>query len=100
MFVDTLKRVLKNAQGTPTDRALQQFLLVYIVTPNANTPMGRSPAETMFARKIRSVFDRLIPRQDRFKKIVTLSKKNVTPVAKKYYSKFIKITRRFGKWAK
>ena len=40
--------------------------------------MGRSPAETMFARKIRSVFDKLIPRQARFKKTVTLPKKRYT----------------------
>ena len=37
--------------------------------------MGRSLAETMFARKIRSVFDKVIPRQARFKKTVTLPKK-------------------------
>ena len=42
-FVDTLKRALKKALGTPTDRALQQFLQVYWITPNPNTPMGRSP---------------------------------------------------------
>ena len=37
--------------------------------------MGRSPAETIFAGKIRSVFDKLIPRQARFEKTVTLPKK-------------------------
>ena len=73
--MDTLKRALKKAQGTPIDRVLQQFLQVYRITPNPNTPMGRSPAETMFAIKIRSVFDELIPRQARFKKTVTLLKK-------------------------
>ena len=91
-FVDNMKRDLNKAQGTPTDRALQQFLQVYRITPYPNTPMGHSPADTMFARKIRSVFDKLIPRQARFKKTVTLPEKNVTPVAKKCYSKFIKIT--------
>ena len=40
--------------------------------------MRRSPAETMFARKIRSVFDKLIPRQTRFKKTVSLPKKRYT----------------------
>ena len=74
-FVDTLKRALKKVQGTPTDRALQQFLQVYRITPNPNKHMGCSPAETMFARKIRSVFDKLIPRQARFTKTVTLPKK-------------------------
>ena len=33
-FVDTLKRALKKAAGTPTDKALRQFLLVYRITPN------------------------------------------------------------------
>ena len=101
-FLDTLKRALKKVQDTSTDRALQMFLQVYRIMPNPYTPMGRSPAETMFTRKIRSVFDKLIPRQARFKKTIILpkkKKKNVTPVAKKYYSKFIKITWRFGKWA-
>ena len=61
-FVDTLKRALKKAHGTSTDRALQQFLQGYRITRNLYMPMGRSPAETMFARKIKSVFDKLIPR--------------------------------------
>ena len=38
--------------------------------------MGRSPAETMFARKINSVFDELISRQANFKKTVSLRKKH------------------------
>ena len=59
-FVDTLKRGFKKALWTPTDRALQQFLQVYRITLNPNTPMGRSPAETLLARKINSVFDKLI----------------------------------------
>ena len=37
-FVDTLKRAHKKASGTPTDKALQQFLQVYRITPN---PTGR-----------------------------------------------------------
>ena len=56
-------------------KALRQIGRCNRITPNPNTPMGRSPAETMFARKIRSVFDKLIPRQARFKKTLTLPKK-------------------------
>ena len=56
-FVDTLKRALKKASGTPTDKALQQFLQVYRITSNPDTPLAVSPAETMFVRKIQSVFD-------------------------------------------
>ena len=64
-FVDTLKRALKKAQGTPMDEALQQFLHVYRITPNPNTPIVVSPVETMFTRKVRSVFDKLLPKQTR-----------------------------------
>ena len=62
-FVDTLKRALKKASGTPSEKALQQFLQVYRITPNPNTPDAISPAETMFARKIRPVFEKLLPKQ-------------------------------------
>ena len=64
-FVDTLKRALEKASGTPTDKAQQQFLPVYRITPNPNTPLAVSPAETMFARKIRSVFDKLLSKQNK-----------------------------------
>ena len=74
-----LKKGFKNALGTPTDRAWQQFLQVYRITPTPNTPMGRPPAETMFARKIKSVFDKLIPRQAKFKKTVSPHKKHIYP---------------------
>ena len=67
-FVDTLKRALKKVSGSPMDKALQQFLQVYRITPNAYTPLAVSPAETMFARKIRSVFDKLLPKQNRLRK--------------------------------
>ena len=54
-FVETLKLAIKKALGASMDRALQQFLHVYRITSNPNTPIGRSPAETMFARKVKSV---------------------------------------------
>ena len=74
--MDTLKRALKKALGTLTDRALQLFRQVYRITPNPYTPMGRSPAEIMFSRKIKSVFDKFIPRQAKFKKTVSPHKKH------------------------
>ena len=64
-FVDTFKWALKKTKGTPTDTAIQQFLQVYWVTPNKNTPSDMMLAEVMFARKIRSVFDKLIPQKPR-----------------------------------
>lgn len=59
-FVDTFKRALRKNHGMDTEeKTLQKFLSVYRITPN--TVSGMSPAELMFARKIRSVFDRLLP---------------------------------------
>ena len=61
-FVDTFKRALKKNQGMDTDeKSLENFLSVYRITPNLNTNAGSSPAELMFTRKIRSVFDRILP---------------------------------------
>ena len=77
-FVETLKRALKKASDTPTDKALQQFLQVYRITPNPNTPLAVSPAETMFARKIRSVFDKLLPKQNKLRKTTLAPKKGST----------------------
>ena len=86
-FVDTLKRALKKAKGTPTDKALQQFLQVYRVTPNANTPAELPPAQIMFARKVRSVFEKLLPRQIKHSKKQTVSKYYV-PGEKNYFKIF------------
>ena len=60
-FVDTLKRALKKAIGTPTKKTLQLFLQVYRITPNKSSLSTLSPVESIFARRIRSVFDKLIP---------------------------------------
>ena len=94
-FVDTLKRALKKASGTPTDKALQQFLQVYRITPNPNTPLAVSPAETMFVKKIRSVFDKLLPKQNKLRK-TTLAPKKGSTREKKFTLKNIKITRPVG----
>ena len=70
---------IKKASGTPTDKALQQFLQVYRITPNPNTPLAVSPAETMFARKIRSVFDKLLPKRNKLRKTTLAPKKRFNP---------------------
>ena len=62
-FVDTFTRALGKERETPTDKSIQQFLQVYRVTPNKNAPSAMMPAEVMFARKIKSVFDKLLPNQ-------------------------------------
>ena len=59
-FVDTLKRALKKSPGTPSEKALQQFLQVYRITPNPNTPDATLLAT--FARKIRPVFEKMLPK--------------------------------------
>eukprot|EP00106_Octopus_bimaculoides_P018109 XP_014785551.1 PREDICTED: uncharacterized protein K02A2.6-like [Octopus bimaculoides] len=61
-FVDTFNRALKKANKEATDAVtIQQFLMVYSVTPNPNAPEGSSLAELMFARKVKSVFNKLLP---------------------------------------
>ncbi|XP_029639680.1 uncharacterized protein K02A2.6-like [Octopus sinensis] len=61
-FVDTFKRALRKSIKEVTDVvALQQFLRVYHVIPNLNAPAGRSTMALMFARKVKSVFDKLLP---------------------------------------
>ena len=49
------------------------------ITPNPNTPLAVSPAETMFARKIRSVFDKLLPKQNKPRKTTLAPKKWLNP---------------------
>ena len=61
-FLDNLKRALKKARATRTERALQQFLQVYRIAPNNKTPASQSLAEVMFARRIRSVYSKLLPK--------------------------------------
>ena len=87
-FVDTLKRALKKASDTPTDKALQQFLQVYRITPNTNTPLAFSPAEMMLARKIRSVFNKLLPKQNKLRKTTLAPKRRFNPGEKNYFKKY------------
>ena len=60
-FIDVFKRAIKKANGIETkNEVLQEFLSIYRITPNPNTNANMSPAELMFAMKIRSIFDKLI----------------------------------------
>lgn len=75
-FVDTFKRALRKNNGIDTEeKSLQKFLAVYRITPNQNTNANLPPAEIMFARKIRSVLDRMLPSK---------KKKNYTKVNTKF----------------
>lgn len=81
-FVDTFKRALRKNQGMDTEeRTIQKFLAIYRVTPNENNDAKMSPAEIMFARKIRSIFDRLLPYQNK-----KVAKKEEKVNIKKYTS--------------
>ena len=76
-FVDTFKRALKKAKGFNTEeKNIQTFLMVYRITPNQNIKGNLSPAEIMYARKICSVFNRLLPNR----------KKNYTKIKTNYKS--------------
>lgn len=84
-FVDTLKRALRKAYDVPTEKALQQFLQVYRITPNSTTPSALSPAEVMFARKIRSVFDKLLPKQTKQSPTSFVPKRKFNPGEKVFF---------------
>lgn len=84
-FVDTLKRALKKASGVPTEKALQQFLQVYRITPNQRTQSNMAPAELMFARKVKSVFDKLLPGRNRIKNTMYTARKRYTPGEKVFF---------------
>lgn len=61
-FVDTFKRSIKKMENDgDIDENLDVFLKSYRSTPNSNCPNESSPAEIMFNRKIRSIFDCLKP---------------------------------------
>ena len=59
-FVVTLKRALKKARATPSERALQQFLQVCRITPNNKISASQSPAKVMFTW---SIYNTLLPKQ-------------------------------------
>nr|CAJ00233.1 TPA: gag-pol polyprotein [Schistosoma mansoni] len=62
-FVDILKRALLRWGGEGNvEEALQQFLISYRITPSPNCQDGKSPAEIMFGRPIRTFFDVLNPK--------------------------------------
>ena len=54
----------------------------------SHKPQAVSPAETMFARKIRSVFDKLFPKQNKLRKTTLAPKKRFNPGEKKFFKKY------------
>ena len=57
------RELWKKARATPTEKALQQFLEVYRITPNNKTPASQSPAEVIFTHQIQSIYDKLLLKQ-------------------------------------
>ena len=86
--VGTLERALKKAPRTPSKKALQQFLQVYRITPNPNTPVATSPAETIFAGKIRPVFEKLLPKQASLGRSTTVPTKRHNPGHKVFFKAY------------
>ena len=64
-FVDTFEQALKKSDGNESTDNILQFLRVYHMTLNPGTSSGLSPAELMFVRKIRYVFDQLLPKENK-----------------------------------
>ena len=87
-FVDTLKRALKKAIGTPTKKALQLFLQVYRITPNKSAPSTLSLAEIMFARRIRSVIHKLIPSKKSHTPAIIVPRRKFNTNEKVFYKNY------------
>jgi transposase InsO family protein len=61
-MVRTFKEGMRHLKGEDVQKFIEQFLFRYRVTPHTTT--GRSPAELMFGRKARTIFDLLHPAGD------------------------------------
>ena len=73
-FLDVSKRAIKKANGIEAENEeLQEFLSIYRITPYPNANANMSPAELMFAGKIRSIFDKLISSKKGNKKKINTS---------------------------
>ncbi|KAK4474327.1 hypothetical protein MN116_000411, partial [Schistosoma mekongi] len=62
-FVDTFKRALLKGGEEEQNQVIIKFLTTYRTTPNPSVPEGKSPAEAMFGRRIRTMFDVMLPRK-------------------------------------
>ena len=83
------KRAIKKANGIEAEnKELQEFLSIYRITPNPITNANMSPAELMFARQIRSIFDELILSKEGNKKKKITSNKTYSP-GEKYFLNYI-----------
>ncbi|XP_058816138.1 uncharacterized protein K02A2.6-like [Topomyia yanbarensis] len=61
-YVDTFKRAvkkIKEGENTINQETLDIFLITYRATPNPNVPDGKTPAEAMYNRSLRTSLDLL-----------------------------------------
>ena len=78
-FIDVFKRAIKKANRIEAEyMELQEFLSIYRITPNPNSYANMTPAE-LFARKIRSVLDKLISSRKVNEKKISTSNKTYSP---------------------
>ena len=74
--MDVFKRSIKKANEFRTENVeIKELLLIYRITPNQNTNANMSPVELMIARKIRLIFEKLIPSEKGNKKKINISYK-------------------------
>lgn len=56
---------MKNSDGNESVDEILQFLIVYQVTPNTHTNFRLPLAELMFARKVKSIFNKVLPKENK-----------------------------------
>lgn len=76
--MDTFKRAVRKIQEGEGNikLALDVFLLTYRTTPNPNVPDGKSPAEAMYGRPLRTSLDLLRAPQERIPDTVSEAESN------------------------
>ena len=97
-LVETFKRALRKNQGMDTDeKSIPKFLTINRITPNLNTHSGLSPGDLKFARKIWSVFNRLLPHP--MKKVVNKKtlRQNFTDQVTGFSSEIIEVKKASAK---
>lgn len=72
-FVDTFKRSLKKfgGGGQSPHKHIESFLTTYRAIPNRSAPDGKSPAELLLGRRIRTTMDLLLPPKDQAERHIT-----------------------------
>ena len=87
-FIGVFKRTIKKANRIEAENEeLQKFLSIYRITSKVNASGGKAPTELIFARKIRSVFYKLILSKNEIKESKNTLNKFYRPGEKNLFSK-------------